>query len=77
MNTPEPNNNIYAYCENKMGSFSEIQKEACKLDMCNLCCISMDSMKQKQYSLDNLRECYTDCNNGKLFLNKIYYILRI
>ena len=48
-----------------MGKMSEIQKESCKLDMCNLCCITMDAMKQKQYSLDNLKKCYKDCNSGK------------
>ena len=51
-----------------MESFSDIQKEACKLDMCNLCCVTMDAMKKKNYSVDNLRNCYRDCNKGNLKL---------
>merc|ERR1712151_260533 len=59
----DSNANIYAYCDNKLDNFSIIQKESCKLDMCNLCCVTMDSMKSKNFSADSLKRCYADCSS--------------
>lgn len=63
--SPDPKNNVYDYCEQKMNQFSQKSKEACKLDMCNLCCVTMDAMKKKNYSFDNLKKCFKECNSGK------------
>ena len=49
-----------------MASFSSKSRESCKLDMCNLCCVTMDSMKKKNFSVDNLKKCYRECSKGKL-----------
>merc|ERR1711957_806751 len=64
LNSPDSNSNIFGYCDSKMQSFSEVQKDACKLDMCNLCCVTMDAMKSKNYSMESLKRCYRDCNNA-------------
>merc|ERR1719362_1710603 len=64
INSPDSSKNIFGYCENKLNDFSEIQKDACKLDMCNLCCVTMDSIKSKNFSVDSLKRCYNDCSEA-------------
>jgi hypothetical protein len=61
-----PNNeqNIYNFCQDKMTGYSKNLINTCKLDMCNLCCVGMDTIKNKNYSIPNLRECFTDCSNA-------------
>jgi hypothetical protein len=66
INSPNTNSNIYGYCES-MAIFNQVQKESCKLDMCNLCCVTMDAIKTKIYSVNSLRRCYDECNKSKLF----------
>jgi len=76
INSADTKRNIYDYCEQKMNSISQTAKESCKLDMCNLCCVTMDSMKSKSYSTNNLTKCYKDCNKGKYhkyFLNNYFF----
>ena len=61
-----PEHSLYPYCdENFVGDFHGISR--CKTDMCNLCCVTMDAMKSKNFSLDSMRRCYKDCNNGNIF----------
>ena len=59
-----PNNvqNIYNYCEDKMASYPPTMMNFCKLDMCNLCCVGMDTMKNKNYSVPNMKACFKDCS---------------
>jgi len=73
LDNPDSNSNIYGYCDLKMQSFSNIQKESCKLDMCNLCCVTMDAMKAKNYSMDSMSRCYKDCNDSKLIFLFYYF----
>jgi hypothetical protein len=65
INSSNSNSNIVGYCE-KMTNVNNLQKESCKLDMCNLCCVTMDAMKTRIYSVDSLRRCYEDCNKSKI-----------
>lgn len=58
-----------------MATFSSKSKESCKLDMCNLCCVTMDSMKKKNFSIDNLKKCYRECSKGKIKFS--YFFFRI
>ena len=32
--------------------------------MCNLCCVAMDGIKKKNYSVPNLRSCFADCSKS-------------
>ncbi len=81
ISSPDSRRNIYEYCENKMQKFSLKSKESCKLDMCNLCCITMDAVRSKSYSIKNLTNCYNDCNRGKCKIEfskyKFYVFLKI
>ena len=61
-----PNNvqNIYNFCNDKMASFNPVLLSFCKLDMCNLCCVAMDTIKNKNYSVPNLKACFKDCSKN-------------
>ena len=61
-----PNNvqNIYNYCDDKMTSYKPIMMSYCKLDMCNLCCVAMDTIKNKNYSVPNMKACFKDCSKN-------------
>jgi hypothetical protein len=62
-----PDGNAYSYCDNKFYQYDKATINGCKKDMCNLCCVTMDAMKQKNYSYDNIDRCFNDCTNSKLF----------
>lgn len=47
-----------------MISFNPILVNSCKLDMCNLCCVGMDTIKNKNYSVPNLKACFKDCSKN-------------
>lgn len=59
-----PSTNIYDFCDSKMKE-KEDEKKTCKLDMCNLCCSTLDIMKSTLYSIDTMKKCFEDC--GKEF----------
>jgi len=56
-----PEHSFYPYCEeNFHNDFHE--KNRCKVDMCNLCCIGLETKKDKSViSDDALGECYGKC----------------
>jgi hypothetical protein len=56
-----PLTNIYDYCESRMKT-SPDEKKTCKLDMCNLCCSTIDVMKKTLYSVDTMKKCFEDCS---------------
>lgn len=62
INSENPVQNIYAYCSDRMKGYDPSLITYCKLDMCNLCCVTMDPMKRKNYSFDNLKKCFKDCS---------------
>lgn len=66
INTPQ---NIYSYCSYKMKDHDQSLMVYCKLDMCNLCCVTMDPIKKKIYSLDNMKKCFSDCSRGNKFID--------
>lgn len=59
--TPNHVQNIYNFCENKMETYKPLMMSYCKLDMCNLCCVAMDTIKNKNYSVPNMKMCFKDC----------------
>lgn len=64
ISSPNFKQNIYSFCEDKFTTFSPKLLNVCKLDMCNLCCVGMDSIKKKNYSLPNLKTCFIDCSKS-------------
>jgi hypothetical protein len=56
----QPSENVYSYCDNKINDKDAVK--TCKLDMCNLCCSTIDTMKSKFYSLDTIKKCFKDCS---------------
>ncbi len=63
INSSNPTNNVYQFCDKKM-DYDQSLVQYCKLDMCNLCCVTMDSIKKKSFSFDNLKTCFIGCNKG-------------
>lgn len=61
INSPNNQQNIYSFCEEKFTTFNPNLINFCKLDMCNLCCVGMDTIKNKNYSVPNLKSCFKDC----------------
>lgn len=68
INSENATQNIYAYCSDKMKDYDENMMNFCKLDMCNLCCVTMDPIKKKNYSFDNVKKCFEDCSTSKFQL---------
>ena len=69
INTTNPTQNVYNYCMNKMKDYDMNLSKFCKIDMCNLCCVTMDPIKKKIYSFDNTKKCFEDCSKSIIFLN--------
>jgi hypothetical protein len=59
--TPNTQQNIYSFCQDRFSGYNPTMLNLCKLDMCNLCCVGMDSIKHKNYSFPNLKSCFLDC----------------
>ena len=56
-----PNTNIYDYCDKKLENDLDAKK-VCKLDMCNLCCSTMDTIKKVNFSVESMKKCFQDCS---------------
>jgi len=60
LNTPNPEKDIYSYCENR---FPEVfLKKICKYDMCNLCCININIIESKLNSYEVTKNCFLECS---------------
>lgn len=55
-----PDKNVYSYCENKFLNPSSIR--TCKLDMCNLCCVNLNTIKKKNHAFETVKSCFNDCS---------------
>lgn len=64
INSPNNRQNIYNFCEEKFDTYNPKLLNTCKLDMCNMCCVGMDSIKKKNYSVPNLKACFKDCSKN-------------
>ena len=53
-------NNIYSYCEDELND--QAMKKICKLDMCNLCCSTMEVLKKKPFGMETIKNCLNDCS---------------
>jgi len=71
INSSTPQNNVYEFCQYKM-KYDQSLVQYCKLDMCNLCCVSMDAIKKKSFSFENLKKCFKGCTKGK----KLFIIIK-
>jgi len=56
-----PLNSIYDYCDTKISDPDS--KKTCKLDMCNLCCSTLDSIVHKQFSINSIKKCFEACSH--------------
>jgi hypothetical protein len=66
INSINPNQNIYNYCNERMKDFDKSLMGHCKLDMCNLCCVTMDKIRNKTYSSNNMMKCFEACAESKI-----------
>src|SRR5207244_1799569 len=67
-----PENYIYPYCD-KLYENNFFEKNICKKDMCNLCCISFDVMKNTNIPDSSVNDCYTKCIKSNYFLLKLEF----
>ena len=58
---------IYPYCD-KIFEKDFYQSSRCKLDFCNLCCISFDKVGNTNLSINSLSNCYKSCITSKNIL---------
>jgi len=49
INGEDTNSNVYDYCQTRLGNYDASITAYCKLDMCNLCCVSMEKIRKKSY----------------------------
>ncbi len=62
INSTNQETNVYKYCSGKNTKDKSLLR-FCKLDMCNLCCVTMDPMKKKNYSVENMKKCFYACSD--------------
>jgi hypothetical protein len=60
-----PDTEIYNYCSSKIKPSNLFEMKTCKVDMCNLCCITMDVIKGKNYAFNTMQQCFSECANSK------------
>ena len=60
-----PESSIYPYCD-KLYDNDFYQRSQCKIDMCNLCCISFDTIKNTNLPNEAVNDCYGMCIKSKL-----------
>lgn len=61
----DPKIDVFNYCQTKMINYDQKLLAYCKLDMCNLCCVNMDTIKKKNFSFTNVKRCFSECSSGK------------
>ncbi len=57
--SPHPESSVYPYCDNHFKR-DYFERQRCKVDMCNLCCISVDNIKGSLKD-ESVNECYSKC----------------
>lgn len=67
------NQNVFTYCENSMSGKSEGFINKCKLDMCNLCCATIDAQLNIKTSAKSEKNCFNKCSLSKFF----YFLINI
>ena len=60
MMSDNPDKNIYSYCQNKF--LNKLSIRTCKYDMCNLCCVNLNTLKQKKHAFETVKSCFNDCS---------------
>ena len=59
----EADSSVYPYCD-KLFEKDFFQKSRCKIDFCNLCCVSYDKIGKANLSVNNLMKCYENCTSS-------------
>lgn len=65
LNPSQPEKSVYPYCD-EMFKNDFYQNTKCKNDMCNLCCVSVDTKGRHSLTDLSLNECYTQCAKSKI-----------
>jgi hypothetical protein len=63
---PSPEHSIYPYCDDNFLQ-DYFGRARCKVDMCNLCCIGMETKDKSIITDDALGVCYEKCLKSRLF----------
>jgi len=61
MLSQNPDRNTYSYCDAKFAR-KPTYNRTCKYDMCNLCCVNINSLMKKKFSFFTVRQCFKDCS---------------
>jgi hypothetical protein len=67
MESDNPQTGVYNYCSRKIEANDVSKIKTCKIDMCNLCCMTLDVMKNKKYSFNTIMQCYQECSTSNSF----------
>lgn len=57
---PTPEHSIYPYCDDNFNN-DFYGKSRCKVDMCNLCCIGLETKTSVVITDDALNVCFEKC----------------
>jgi len=60
MITTNPDKDAYSYCNEKFTTPK--YNQACKYDMCNLCCVNINSLGKKKFSFVTVKKFFKDCH---------------
>jgi hypothetical protein len=66
LNSNNPESDTYSFCSNKFKD--PVGARNCKLDLCQLCCVTMDVVRSKNYSYDSFKGCFAECAKSKFIL---------
>lgn len=61
-----PEHSIYPYCDDNFEK-DFYGKARCKVDMCNLCCVGLETKEKSLITDDALGACYQKCIKSKIF----------
>ena len=50
-----------------MHKLNLFENQRCKIDMCNLCCVSFDQLDGSNVTDDVVKECYASCTKSKIY----------
>lgn len=65
--TAHPERSIYPYCDDVWKKDFNL-KQRCKTDMCNLCCVSLETKGNKKLSDESVGSCYNKCTKSNCYI---------
>ena len=64
LTSENPDKNVYSYCQNTFVEKPLV--DTCKHDMCNLCCVNINTLKKRKHAYGTMKSCFSSCSKSKL-----------